>query len=128
MKKYFIALIIITVVTAGCSKKGKIDFCENVDREGKGISCGTVFTTGDISILINAKDNFGTDTIVLKVYNTAETNNKSVLTRDVKVDPAVRSTYAEIPMYDEGVFRIVAEVKGNIVAEGSVELADSIGK
>ena len=57
MKK-IIYMFLITSLITGCSKRDGVKFCEGVDTEGKGVNCGKVFTTGDLTAVINNKTPF----------------------------------------------------------------------
>ena len=114
---------------AGCKKKGTVSFCEGVNADGKGVNCGTEFSTGDMNAVFDAPSAFGTDALELKIYNVNDASRKPVKIVEVKVDPDARRGSADLEMYDEGVFR--AEVSahgGEVVSEGQVEIVDTYVK
>jgi hypothetical protein len=117
---------VLIFMTAACSKKGDVSFCEGIDADGKGINCGKVFSTGDLTAVFEAKDDFGTDTLSLKVFNEADGDRKPEQTVSVKVKSDESKGRAELEMYDEGQFHVVIEKKGEPVAEGKIEIIDSV--
>jgi hypothetical protein len=124
----FPLVAVLFLMTAACSKKGDMSFCEGVDTDGKGINCGKVFSTGDLTAVFEVKDNFGTDTLTLKVFNEADGDRKPEQTVSVKVKSDENKGRAELEMYDEGQFNVVIEKKGEPVAEGKIEIIDSVNR
>ena len=114
---------------AGCKKKGVVSFCEGVDKEGKGVNCGTEFSTGDMNAVFNARSAFGTDILEMKIYNVNDSSRKPVSTVEVKVKPDDSDGAADLEMYDEGVFRVeVRKHGGDVISEGQVEIVDTYVK
>jgi hypothetical protein len=127
MKSIVLIMSLISIFAfGGCKKTGTVSFCEGAENDGKGVKCGTVFTPGDITLLFTVKEAFGTDSIVAKVYNVNDGNNKSEMERTVKVNPDDTTGRADLELYDEGSFKVVFEKRGEIISEGMVEIVDSI--
>ncbi|MGL4370442.1 MAG: hypothetical protein ACRCUT_12345 [Spirochaetota bacterium] len=131
MKKNVIAIggLCLLFTVCSCSKKGTVSFCEGVDADGKGVNCGTVFTTGDLTAVFNAKDSFGTDSLEVKIFNTQDGGRKPFLERAVSVNPDSTEGKADLDLYDEGTFSVtVRKHSGDIVSQGQVEIIDSYTK
>jgi hypothetical protein len=126
--------IIITLSAAafcmsGCQGKGTVSFCEGVDQNGKGVNCGQVFSTGDMTAVFKARTAFGTDSVDLRIFNVSDASRKPVYEKSVTVGTDSREGKADLEMYDEGSFRV--EVKkhgGDVVSEGTVEIVDTYVK
>ena len=114
---------------SGCKKKGVVSFCEGVDTSGSGVNCGTVFTTGDLTAVFNAKSPFGTDTLEMKIFNDKDGSRKASLEKTVTVNSDNTTGKADLEIYDEGTFHVVLQKHGGeIVSEGTVEIADTYTK
>ena len=130
MKRILICVLASAVFcAAGCKKKGTVSFCEGVDKEGKGVNCGTVFSTGDMTAVFNSRSAFGTDALEMKIFNVNDSSRKPVSTEEVKVNPDDSEGNADLEMYDEGVFRVeLRKHGGDVVSEGQVEIVDTYVK
>jgi hypothetical protein len=118
----------ISLSFAGCSKKGTVTFCEGVDQKEKGTGCGTVFTTGDLTALFTTRSALGVDTVTVKIFNLDDSSRKPQMTRSATVKPDQKNGRVELELYDEGRFRVVIERRGEVVAEGDIEIIDSVVK
>ena len=124
---FFICLC--SLFFAACSKKGTVSFCEGVDADGKGVNCGSVFTTGDLTAVFDAKNSFATDTLEIKIYNTKDGSRKPFLSSTAAVNPDDSKGKADLELYDEGTFRVVVQKHdGETVSEGQIEIIDSYTK
>lgn len=121
-----ISAIFCALSLSSCAKKGEVTFCEGIDSEGKGVNCGKVFTSGDLTIVFNSKDAFGTDSLTVNVYNIDAGDRKPKLVRHAKVKPEENVGHVDIDLYDEGRFRVVVEKRGETVSSGDIEIIDSI--
>ena len=114
---------------SGCKPKGVVSFCEGVDADGKGVNCGTVFTTGDMTAVFNAKSAFGTDTLEMKIFNVNDGSRKASMEKTVTVNPDDSTGKADLDIYDEGTFRVVFQKHGgDVVSEGTIEIVDTYTK
>ncbi|HOP62263.1 MAG TPA: hypothetical protein PK358_07270 [Spirochaetota bacterium] len=124
MKKLAVTLL-LALTAAGCSKNEGISFCEGVDTEGKGVNCGKIFTTGDLTAVIKSKTPFETDSITVKVTQTDGEKKKAEKTFTVKTDSDKSSANTTLQFYNSGKY-LVEAVKGEEkVAEGTVEVRDT---
>lgn len=124
MKK--IALFILIAITAsGCSKNEGITFCEGVDTEGKGVNCGRVFTTGDLTGVITSKTPFEADSLTVKVTKIDGDKKKVEKTFTVEAGREKTSANTTFQFYNSGKY-LVEAVKGDEkIAEGSIEIRDT---
>lgn len=119
------ALLVILILATGCSKQEGIQFCEGVDTNGKGVACGKKFTTGEMTALIQNKGSFDTDTLQIRVVNKSGSSEKIINTLRIEVEREKSSVSFNLPLYNEGAYRIEAlkdEVK---IAEGNIEVVDT---
>jgi hypothetical protein len=122
-------MIACVFFAAGCKKKGTVSFCEGVDKGGKGVNCGTEFSTGDMTAVFNSRSAFDTDSLEMKIFNAHDASRKPAATIAVKVNPSDRDGHVDLEMYDEGVFRVeVRKHGGEVVSEGQVEIVDTYVK
>jgi hypothetical protein len=118
-------ITILCVSFTACKKKGVVFFCEGLDQEGKGVKCGTVFSTGDLTAVFNSKSSFDTDTLAVKIFNKNDGSRKSIFESSAKVNPDDETGHIELEMYDEGNFHITVEKRGEIISEGDIEIVEA---
>lgn len=131
MKNIFIAVCVFSLAfcAAGCKKKGVVSFCEGVDKDGKGVNCGTVFSTGDMTAVFNSRSSFGSDTVDVKIFNVNDNSRKPAARMEAKVSAESSEGSADIEMYDEGNFRVeVRRHNGDLLSEGTIEIVDTYVK
>ena len=124
MKKLAV-FILIAITAAGCSKNEGITFCEGVDTEGKGVNCGRVFTTGDLTGVITSKTPFEADSLTVKV--TKIDGDKKKVEKTFTVEAGREKTSANTPFqfYNSGKYLIEAVKGDEKIAEGSIEIRDT---
>ncbi len=123
--KYLLILLLITGA-AGCKKKDAVVFCEGTDKQNKGVKCGSVFTTGDITIIAETERPFNTDTLYVKLIDSKDGDALPESIVEIKVDPAATKLRADISIYDESDYRVVVETKDRkSIAEGSVKIVEN---
>ncbi len=124
MKKY--AILILAVMTAaGCSKKEGISFCEGVDTEGKGVNCGKVFTTGDLTAVITGKTPFETDSLIVKITRLDGDKKKVEKTFAVETGREKTSANTTLQFYNGGKYLVEASKGNDRIAEGTIEVKDT---
>ena len=124
MKGIYSLLILLLIIT-GCSKKEGIQFCEGVDNSGKGVSCGKKFTTGEITAVMQRGDDTGSQTITVKVIDTAASDGRVENTLKIEVEGEKPDVSFNLPLYSEGNFRVEAYIDDKKTAEGTVEIVDT---
>ncbi len=124
MKKLAVFML-IAITAAGCSKKDRITFCEGVDTEGKGVNCGKVFTTGDLTGVISSKTPFETDSLIVKITKIDGEKKKIEKTFIIETGREKTSANTTLQFYNSGQY-IVEAIKGNDkIAEGTLEVRDT---
>jgi hypothetical protein len=122
---FFIFIAAFCLSFSSCKKKGVVSFCEGVDQDGKGVNCGSVFSTGDLTAVFNTKSSFDTDSLAVKVYNKNDGSRKSIFELTTKVNPDDTIGHFQLELYDEGVFRVVVEKHGELLSEGDIEVVEA---
>ena len=127
MKRSFLLIVIsiMCISFTACKKKGVVSFCEGVDQNGKGVKCGSVFSTGDLTAVFDAKSSFDTDSLSVKIYNKNDGSRKNISEIFAKVKPEESTGQIELELYDEGIFHIIVEKRGEIISEGDIEVVDA---
>jgi hypothetical protein len=124
--KQILMLVLILLVSTGCKKKDGVVFCEGTDKSGSGVKCGSVFTTGDITVVASTDKPFNTDTVYVKLYDTKDGDALPESIIDVKVDPASMQLRADLSIYDESDYKVVIENKDRKpLAEGTVKIIEN---
>ncbi len=124
MKK-FAVFILVAITAAGCSKKEGITFCEGVDTEGKGVNCGKIFTTGDLTGVITNKTPFEADSLMVKIIKIDGDKKKVEKTFIVEAGREKTSANTTLQFYNSGKY-LVEAVKGDEkIAEGTLEVRDT---
>ena len=119
------ALLIILILLTGCSKKEGIIFCEGVDNNGEGVSCGKKFTTGEVTALIDYKNSFEADNLNIKVVSTSGSSETVINTLRIEVEREKSTASFNLPLYNGGTYRIEALKDDAKIAEGNIEAVDT---
>lgn len=130
MKRSLLLILIsmMFISFTACKKKDVVSFCEGVDQQGKGVKCGSVFTTGDLTAVFNAKYSFDTDAVSVKIFNKNDGSRKSIFESSAKVNPDDNTGHIELSLYDEGIFHISVEKRGTVISEGDIEIVEALKK
>lgn len=123
--KAIYALLILLLITTGCSKKEGIQFCEGIDNNGKGVSCGKKFTTGDLTAVILKNKTVENGLISIKVINTSGAAETIVNTFKVEIEEEKPVVSFNLPLYNAGTFRVEAFSNDKKTAEGTIEIIDT---
>ena len=124
--KRIIYLEIALLLLFSCKPKTGVKFCEGVSPEGKEINCGTVFSEGDITILIESEKSFETDKIKIEIFENTKPVKKRIDTFSVDVKPESKTTKANLSLYNEGIYKIeVTGKEGERIANGTVQIVES---
>jgi len=103
-----IMILTAIVLLTSCSKNGSLTFCEGKKPDGTGVNCGTLFSTGDVMVLVKSDEPFETDTLKVKVFE--KSGGKKMLRETVSTQIKPDDTAASIlvSLYSEGTFIINA--------------------
>ena len=124
MKKFIIAMV-IAVTAAGCSKKDGVSFCEGVDTEGKGVNCGSEFTTGDLTAVISNKSPFEADSVTVKVFRTDGEKKRLEKTFSVQTERDKNRANTTLQFYNGGAYLVEAYRGDDRIAEGKIKVVDT---
>ena len=125
MKKVYL-LIFALFIISGCKDGLGVRFCEGVDTEGEGVKCGGVFSPGDLLLLVNVKEEFGADKLILNIYEKKKFKNELFETRTLDVKPEDVKTGADIRLYQEGDYSVEILGRDNsAIARGEVRIAET---
>lgn len=125
MKGIYTLLILILILLTGCSKQEGIIFCEGVDTAGKGVSCGKKFTTGEMTAVIQHKGSFDTESLQIRVIDKSGSSEKVVNTMKIEVEREKSGAAFNLPLYNQGAYRIEALKDDVKIAEGNIEVVDT---
>jgi hypothetical protein len=121
----FVSILCVAALS-GCKSHKTLSFCEGVSQEGKGVKCGAVFTTGDVTAVIEIKDNFEVEKLEVKVFEQKKHKDEPVESISLAVAQDKKSANLNLAFYNEGKFRVEVRGKeGKVIAENSVEITDS---
>lgn len=122
--KAIYTMLILLLITTGCSKKEGIQFCEGVDNNGKGVACGKKFTTGDLTAVIS-QNGTESSTLSIKIINTSGPGEIITDTFKIEIEREKPVVSFNLPLYNAGVFRIEAFTNDKKTAEGTIEIVDT---
>ncbi|MCL1833952.1 MAG: hypothetical protein FWG49_05550 [Leptospirales bacterium] len=126
VRNRLLLLILIYLFILGCSKDDGIRFCEGVDNDGTGVSCGKKFTTGDITGVINLKKPFEAEDLVLEIIRSEKNSKITDKTIKLKVERDKKKTNATLPFYNSGNYKVELFKEDDLLAEGSIEIIDTL--
>ncbi|MBN1500369.1 MAG: hypothetical protein JW982_09440 [Spirochaetes bacterium] len=122
-----IALFLIFLLTVSCKQKGIVQFCEGTDKDGKPVKCGSVFTSGDITLILESKDPFASEKLRVKIFNEDSGSAKPEETKFLEVEPSSKTARIDLSMYNPGNYRVTAEnMDGKILTQGKVQIINDI--
>ena len=124
MKKYI--LIGTTLLLFSRQPKSGITFCEGISPDGKEVNCGSVFSEGDITILIKSENSFATDKININIFEKIKPVKKMLESFTVNVKSDTKTTNTNLSLYNEGIYEIEVTGKDNtIIANGTIQIVES---
>jgi hypothetical protein len=124
MKK--VCLIILLLLNSGCKDNQTVKFCEGLDTGGEGVKCGSVFSAGDLMVLINVKEEFGADKLTVNIYEKKKFKNELFGNITINVKPEEKRAGTDIRLYKEGEY--IVDVLGkdkSAIARGEVKIAET---
>ncbi len=125
MRKVLI-LGMLVILPLCCKSQKQVSFCEGVSPEGKGMQCGSTFTTGEVTAQISLKENFEVDSLQVKIFEQKKYKEDLLETLTVSVKPDEKSATANLSFYNEGTFRVVISGKeGKELARGDIKIIDT---
>jgi hypothetical protein len=110
----------------GCKAEQGVRFCEGVNTEGKGVKCGSVFSAGELLLLINVKEEFGADRLTMNIYEKKKFKKEVFETRALNVKPEEMKTTADLKLYKEGEYVVDVTGRDNaVIARGEVKIVET---
>jgi hypothetical protein len=122
--KQIIYLFLAALITIGCSKTNKIEFCEGVTPEGEGVRCGSKFEDGDLTAVITSEDPFGVKTIAVQIFESGKKTPEKIGSINVDVNPAKQVAMVNLSLYSGGKYIIRAMKNENIIGEGELQIVE----
>lgn len=120
MRNAVLFLSAVVLFLSSCKGNGSLSFCEGKKPDGAGVNCGTVFSTGDVMVLVKSNETFETEKLKVKVFEESGGKKKLRETVNTNVKPDAVSTSLLIPLYSEGTFTITATSGERIIGTGTV--------
>ena len=125
MRKIYL-LIFALFMISGCKNDQGVKFCEGVNTDGEGVKCGSVFSAGDLLLLVNVKEEFGADKLTLNIYEKKKFKNEVFETMTLDVKPEEMKASADIRLYKEGEYVVDVLGKDNAaIARGEVKIVET---
>lgn len=123
---FYLAFSLSLVMPLSCKQASPVAFCEGIDTQGKGINCGTKFSTGDLTGVITVHERFETESLRVAVSRKTMYKNEKVSEFTQKV--ASDNSMATVPLsfYIEGDY--VVDVFGKddrILGSGNITVVDT---
>ena len=126
MKNGMILLTVACILAAGgCSKSKGVDFCEGVDTDGKGVSCGKEFTTGDLTGVLTADQAFEAENISVKIMREENGKMKPEKNMTIAVDREKKRVSFDLSFYNPGKYSIEAYKESDKIGEGELTVTDT---
>ncbi|HPS57561.1 MAG TPA: hypothetical protein PK514_05590 [Spirochaetota bacterium] len=126
MRNRMLLIIIAGAITFGaCTKSKGVDFCEGVDTEGKGVSCGKEFTTGDLTGVLTADQPFEAENISVKIMREENGKVKPEKNISVAVDREKKRVSFDLSFYNPGKYSVEAFKESDKIGEGELIVTDT---
>jgi hypothetical protein len=123
-------VLLLIISNTGCKESKNLLFCEGVDKEGKGVNCGTRFETGELTAVIKSNSPFETEKINVSVYELENFGKPGSLKEVVveklslQVKPEESRAVTNLSFYREGHYRVKGSKGKDIFADGDIEIVD----
>jgi len=109
-----------------CKKSSPVVFCEGVNADGKGIQCGTKFSTGDLTALIQVDERFETESLKIVVSRKTNYKNEQVSVLTHKVASEKNTSTVPLSLYLEGDYVVEAFGKDDrTLGAGTISIVDT---
>lgn len=117
-------IIILTAIMllTSCSKNGSLTFCEGKKPDESGVNCGTLFSTGDVMVLIKSDESFETDTLKVEIFEESGGKKKLRETLRTQVKPDDTAASILISLYSEGTFTINAAAGDRKIGSNTITM------
>jgi hypothetical protein len=126
MKKFNVCFILFALLLLGCKSEKGISFCEGVSPNGEKINCGTKFTTGDLTAIVENDKPFETDRINITILEIKKYKSEEVQSFPVTVKPEESSVRIGMSFYNEGQYRVRAlDNERKTIAEAEIAIIDT---
>lgn len=122
----YLLIFLIIGMFISCKKDGPVSFCEGIDTQGKGINCGTKFSTGDLTGVITVPERFETENLRIVVSRKTRYKNEKVTDFSQKVTSDHSTATVPLSFYIEGDY--VVDVFGKddrILGSGNITVVDT---
>lgn len=120
------AAFAIAASLAGCSRSGKVVFCEGTNADNKPVKAGKVFEDGWITLYGEFPDAFKSDSVTVKIYDTEDGDILPEDTQSIKVKPEDKSFRTDFLLLNESTYKAVIELPGNKqIGEATVKIIES---
>ena len=123
MRKVLIVSVILCLLY-GCGKKHEILFCEGVSPSGDGVSCGTVFESGDLTMLVKSESQFSADQIKILINEIKGEKVSLIKSMPVPVNPEENKVAVPLSFYSEGSYTVKAVKDDEEIANGNIKIID----
>jgi hypothetical protein len=125
MKITMALIIALALAAGGCSKNRGMNFCEGVDTEGRGVSCGKEFTTGDLTGVLNADQPFEVENIIVKIMREENGKMKPEKNITVAVDREKKTANFDLSFYNPGKYTVEAYKENEKIGYGELTVTDT---
>ncbi len=119
------AAALAAFIITGCSSDKAIQFCEGVDTEGKGVTCGKEFTTGDLTGVLTARQPFEAESISIKVLREEKGKMKVEKTMFIKVEREKKRASFDLTFLNGGTYTVEAYKENDKIGDGIIKIIDT---
>lgn len=123
---FVVVMCILLGMVLSCKKSSPVSFCEGVNTEGKGVNCGTKFSTGDLTAVIQVPERFETENLKIVVSQKTRYKNEQVSVLNQKVDYDKNTATVPLSFYIEGDYVVEAFGKDDrTLGAGNITIVDT---
>jgi|GEM_PF-444871 len=115
---------VLLIFIYSCGNKQTTQFCEGVSPKGKGVNCGTTFSTGDVTALIKPSAKIKNDSVSIKVFNKTESTKKFLFSNSVKTAKDKDYIIHNIRFLNPGTYEIVTIDGKQEISVGSINIVE----
>ena len=113
-------IVLMALLLTSCKGNGSLSFCEGKNPDGSGVNCGTVFSTGDVMVLVKSDEAFDAEKLKVEIFEESGGKSKLRETMNTRVKPDQSTASLLVPFYSEGTFSLKASTAEKTVGTGKI--------
>ncbi len=118
-----VPILLLVLVLSGCGGEQELVFCESVDEDLNPVNPGSVFTTGEIKMVLQSSSSLDTSSVQISMYQVHNGHEEIMDSVQEQINPEWDTFYYPLTFFDPGKYKIlVSEADGDVIVENTVRI------